>query len=152
MTWRQPHMVCLGCQQKMNVNSSHLNNSLILKSSKLIMLPIESKDSQWRIIWNVDIVFLKQRRKVVCHFTKKKRSIKEGGGNPSQHIQPLPLRNRLSPLIINSNTVKVTGSRNYGIDGYHLWSLKLLHPDASLKLRIVAGFCQENLVYFYGNE
>lgn len=33
MIWRPLHTVCLGCQQKMNVNSSYLGSSLILKNS-----------------------------------------------------------------------------------------------------------------------
>jgi hypothetical protein len=70
-------MVCLGCQQKMNVNSSHLNSSQILKSSSLSCYQLKARTFNEELYEMWTLLFSSNAGKL-CHFTNK-RSIKEGG-------------------------------------------------------------------------
>lgn len=73
-------MVCLGCQQKMNVNSSYLGSSLVLKNSSVSCYQPKAR-SQRRIIQNSNTVSsVEQCWRAVCQCIKNKKCIEERGG------------------------------------------------------------------------
>jgi len=74
-------MVCLGCQQKMNVNSSYLGSSLILKNSSVSCYQPKVRRANEGLYKIQTLIFpLEQCRRAACPCIKIKRYIKEESG------------------------------------------------------------------------
>lgn len=83
-------MVCLGCQQKMNVNSSYLGSSLILKNSSVSCYQPKARRAN-EGLYKIQTLFfpLEQCKRAVCPCIKNKRYIKEDRGvNPTITYSP----------------------------------------------------------------